>query len=318
MVYSSRFVLNVLINGQIVEARKDGVIAIPFGSEYVIRVRNKHKDRRALAKINVDGENISAGGFVIDADSHMDIKRRADVNSALKFMELTSDEAKETGKESNDDGGKGVIEVKFHLEKERRIRKNLRGRGKPPVVVPLPMPYPVPMPPPAQPSPYDEWGQWKIGTPVWRTTTTDNTRYDGHQTFCSAAPAAPEMIGSAEPMNLGVNVPLTSPDVGDVLERLKNLTPGDLKRAPATTDRKLEEGCTVDGGLTDQSFVDVHFDAEADFVTLMCVLRGYKPGPDDKVGVVSIGPKQDEYCTNCGQKKGRKADRFCGKCGHKL
>src|SRR5262252_1683017 len=68
MVYSSRFVLSVLLNGNIAPERTDGVVAIPFGSEYGIRCRNRNKGRRALVKLFVDNENISGGGFIIGQD----------------------------------------------------------------------------------------------------------------------------------------------------------------------------------------------------------------------------------------------------------
>jgi len=98
MVYSSRFVLNVLLNKNVVQERNDGIVPIPFGSEYGIRCRNRNKDRRALVKLSIDGENVSGGGFVIGKDDSVDIFRRLDVDAAFKFVELTSEEAELTGK----------------------------------------------------------------------------------------------------------------------------------------------------------------------------------------------------------------------------
>ncbi len=84
--------------------------------------------------------------------------------------------------------------------------------------------------------------------------------------------------------------------------------------SPPTAPRKLlEEGCTVDGGLTGQRFIEEDFTPEKNFIVMKLVLRGFNAN-DDKVESAT----KPTHCTHCGQKKGRKADRFCGKCGYKI
>jgi hypothetical protein len=321
MVYSSRFVLSVLLNGNIAPERTDGVVAIPFGSEYGIRCRNRHKNRRALVKLFVDNENISGGGFIIEQDANLDIFRRVDVDAALKFVELTSDEAEITGKNDNQDGSKGVIEARFYLEKEqpglkfplpkqpRRSRKI-----KQPQPLPLPYPYPVPVPTPS-PAP---WKYVNPYQPQWvGGTYTDNTLHDGGTTYCSTAgPQHLNCGGLGSQMKCSLSA--EAPPVGSMETLLERLPVAEPTVAPAPPDRKLEEGCTVDGGLTGQRFRLEDFDAEEDFLVMKLVLRGFKPEASDKLGVTSIKPKEEAYCTNCGQRKARKADHFCGKCGHKF
>jgi len=326
-------VLSVLLNKNVASERADGVVPIPFGSEYGIRCRNRNKDRRALVKLFVDNENISGGGFVIEADDAVDIFRRSDVDAALKFVELTSEEAELTGKSDNPDGSKGVIEARFYLEKEqpglkfplpKPPKRNRKLKQPQPLPLPYPYPYPVPTPTPAVP-----WKYVNPYQPVWIGPYTDNTLGNGGITYSMGGTTLGgggrgmsagvqhfncanlgemkcSLSAEAPPMNLetgtGLELPVTEPSV-----------------APAVPDtRKLEEGCTVDGGITGQNFRLVSFNAEEDFVTMKLVLRGFKPEAGEKVATTSIKAKEEEYCTNCGQKKGRKADKFCGKCGHKF
>lgn len=118
MVYSSNFVLTVVVGGHIQKEKANGVVEIPFGSEYTLRLRNKN-DRRAVVKISIDGENVSGGGYVIPAKQVIEIKRHWDKDCAFKFVDLDSEEAHDAGKNGpNPDKQKGVVEAKFHLEKK--------------------------------------------------------------------------------------------------------------------------------------------------------------------------------------------------------
>lgn len=118
MVYSNNVVVSVQMNGSFLKELSNGEVPIPLGSEYVIRVRNKH-NRQGVAKITVDGENVSGGGFVVPANSYIDIERPFNVAKKFKFVSLESGEAIDFGKNGdNSDKQKGLIEVHFHLEKE--------------------------------------------------------------------------------------------------------------------------------------------------------------------------------------------------------
>lgn len=118
MVYSNRFVVCVLING-IPQAESDeGIVRIPFNTAYSLRFRNKH-NRRAVVKFTLDGEQAHAGnGYVIPANSYIDIHRHAEVDKSFKFVSTESADAIDQGKNHLADSQKGVIEAKFYLEKE--------------------------------------------------------------------------------------------------------------------------------------------------------------------------------------------------------
>lgn len=118
-MYSSKFVMCVLLDGTPQKELANGEIHLPFGSTYTIRLRNRNS-RPAAAKIYIDGENVSGEGWRIPANDKVDIRRHADRDVSFKFVDLDSAEAIEFGKNGpNHDKVKGVIEARFYLEKDK-------------------------------------------------------------------------------------------------------------------------------------------------------------------------------------------------------
>jgi hypothetical protein len=109
----------VLVDGQIQKELENGTVPIPFNSEYTLRFRNKN-NLRAVVKFYIDGEDVSGNGYVIPANSHIDIKRHSSVDKSFKFVSLDSEDAIDQGKNgSNLNKIKGLIEAKFYLEKKQ-------------------------------------------------------------------------------------------------------------------------------------------------------------------------------------------------------
>lgn len=156
MVYSSKFVLCVLVNGQPQTERADGIVTIPYGSSYTLRCRNKNY-RRAVVKIYIDGENVSGSGYVIGANNSVDIERHASHDAAFQFVPLDGPEAVDAGKNGpNTDGKMGVIEARFYLEKEYKPIYEIHHHHYP------------------KPEPVDPW-KWptqpyKPWQPIWYNT----------------------------------------------------------------------------------------------------------------------------------------------------
>ena len=74
-MYSNKFVVAILVDGNILQEKSNGVTPIPFNSEYKIRLRNKH-NRRCAAEIYVDGQCATkAGRIVINANDYVDVER---------------------------------------------------------------------------------------------------------------------------------------------------------------------------------------------------------------------------------------------------
>jgi len=120
MVYNQRFVVSVLVNGEILKENPDGSVSIPFGAEYALKFRNKHRDRRAVVKLFIDGEEQSKGGYVIPPNDSKIIERNSYVARKFRFVAQDSTASQDMGKDqTNSEGFNGVVEARFYLEKEQ-------------------------------------------------------------------------------------------------------------------------------------------------------------------------------------------------------
>jgi hypothetical protein len=115
-MYSFGLVASIIHNGQISYDRADGVVLLPFGAEFAIRLRNKN-NKDALAVVTIDGENVSDGGFIVKANSSWDIERAVDKVGKFKFVPADSKTAKAAGKAAGQETN-GVINIEWYLRKE--------------------------------------------------------------------------------------------------------------------------------------------------------------------------------------------------------
>lgn len=280
MVYSNHFVMAVMVNGQARGELANGIVKMPFNTEYTLRFKNKN-NRRAVVKIFVDGENVSGGGYVINAKDHIDIKRHHDKDRAFKFVSLDSPEAVEDGKNGpNEDKTKGTIEARFYLEKENPNPQVIHIHHdhwyRP---VPRPRPwwnddYP-PLTNPYQP------GQTKIS---W---TTNATGQDDGFTMGTGGPISSYNMGSESSEG---QTPSSTFSKGGVLRshssrgepRSRRVQPGQTTYDPfgksqfaSSNESPLQDGCTVEGNSTGQSFRTVSIDVEDTYTAVKVFLQGH-------------------------------------------
>ena len=266
MVYSNHFVVCLLINNEVQQEKNNGTIVIPFNSEYTLRFRNKHS-RRAVVQIYIDNENVSGGGYIIDAHGSIDIKRHSDVDRAFKFVSLDSADAIEQGKNGpNEDKVKGTIEARFFLEKEK----------------------------PAVPVANYHYHHYHYSNNLFPTlekkygwnpnpqVTLGGTIGCGGGSCCSNAPI---------PRGCG----FSSEDYGPVEKEV--LTSGGL-------NLPTKDGCTVEGESTGQKFFSIKFDAEKEYTSVKIFLQGYQystGNQDNARELFSV------YCDRCGTKARKRA-----------
>ena len=110
------FVVNVFQDDLIKEI--DGIVIVPFDSEYQLLLKNNN-DRRAVAKVIIDGTNISMhGDIVIPAMSSIKLERfitdSLDKGKRFKFVALDNPEVDDPTRAEN-----GLIRVEFQLEEKR-------------------------------------------------------------------------------------------------------------------------------------------------------------------------------------------------------
>ena len=112
-MYSQGFVVAVKVNDKFVEERADGTCVVPFGGEFMIRLKNRNS-RKAVARVYVDGEEVnSLGRFILDSNSTLDLGRFVDnlkQGKRFKFVPLSNRQVADKNNAEN-----GNIEVHFQL-----------------------------------------------------------------------------------------------------------------------------------------------------------------------------------------------------------
>lgn len=119
-MYKDKFVLSVIQDGHPVKEagnRWEKEIAIPFDSEYKIRLKNKN-DRSCTARVFIDGKKVSQlGDVIVTAGGTIDLERY--INRSLKkgkrfkFVPVNHPDVDDPTSSSN-----GIIEVEFKKAKQ--------------------------------------------------------------------------------------------------------------------------------------------------------------------------------------------------------
>ena len=120
-MYRDKFVLSVIHDGHPVKetGRKwTREVAIPFDSEYKIRLKNKN-DRSCTARVLIDGKKVSQlGDVIVTAGGTIDLERYIDRSlnkgKKFKFVPLDHQDVDDPTSSSN-----GIIEVEFRKAKHQ-------------------------------------------------------------------------------------------------------------------------------------------------------------------------------------------------------
>jgi len=105
----------IKVNGKVLREFKDTVY-IPFGSQYSILVKNLNTVR-AVVHIELDGEEVVAGGLVVGAGQEVDLERwvKADnlkKGNKFKFIERTANIEQHRGVGLED----GIVRITYQFE----------------------------------------------------------------------------------------------------------------------------------------------------------------------------------------------------------
>lgn len=116
MMYNSSLAVAIKSNGKVLREQKDTVL-LPFGSEYSVFIKNLNTVR-ALVHIEIDGQDVGEGGFVVYGNDSIDIERfirngKLKEGNCFKFIERTASIENHRGVGVED----GLIRVEFQFEK---------------------------------------------------------------------------------------------------------------------------------------------------------------------------------------------------------
>ncbi len=116
MMYKSNFVAVIKRKGSILRENSEGVVRLPFGSEYTILLKNKDS-RRAVVDVEIDDRD-AATGIIIPANTSMELKGFLEglkVKNRFRFIQKT----KEIQEYRGDRLGDGLVRVEYRFEKEQ-------------------------------------------------------------------------------------------------------------------------------------------------------------------------------------------------------
>jgi hypothetical protein len=121
IMYKDKFVLSVIHDGHPVKEtghKGNREVAIPFDSEYKIRLKNKN-DRSCTARVFIDGKKVSQlGDVIINAGGTIDLERYIDRSlergKRFKFVSLDNPDVDDPTSSSN-----GIIKVEFRKAKHQ-------------------------------------------------------------------------------------------------------------------------------------------------------------------------------------------------------
>lgn len=256
MPYSQRFVVSVLVNDQVREEKPDGSVIIPFGVEYALKFRNKHRDRRAIVKLFIDGEEQSKGGYVIPPNSAKIIERNSHSPHKFKFVAPNSTAAQEWGKDRyNTEGFNGVIEARFYLEKEQPVQE-IHHHHHYPIAESSPAQYSQTIPPPRE-----------RRTAYFHQWNTDNR---------ATGPGGSSAMGFSMKSSAGRTCNSNMPETLNFCDQNREMSPPPNCLEMAKSPTTITPGVTVEGSHSSQTFVKINLELENDFVPIKVILKGYK------------------------------------------
>ena len=125
MMYKQNFVAVIKCNGQILR-EQGGEVYLPFGAEYSILLKNKDA-RKALVRIEVDGENVLSGHkLIMQGNESQEIKgfmRDLKKTNRFKFINKTREIQKHRGDRIDD----GLVRITYQFEQDQPL--NIQWRG---------------------------------------------------------------------------------------------------------------------------------------------------------------------------------------------
>lgn len=283
-MYAHKFAVAIKNNGKVLRERGDSV-ALPFGSEYSIFLKNMNSVR-ALVRIEIDGTDVTGGHqLIVPANGTLDLERfikndNMGQGNRFKFIERTK---------KIEDGPRGIkIEdglVRVEVEFERE-----------------PAPFKTP-----------DWDRIKDQLARDANKITGPYWNGPYYTTCG------NLIGQVDLNSIGgqaysVNNASLSSATGDIqnvsttVARSKGLTKG----FAAPTQELNDIGITVPGSVSDQKFEQgAWFPTDGVKHVLVLKLLGEVEG---RVVEKPITVKTKPTCTTCGTVNKANA-KFCRECG---
>ncbi len=295
MVYKERFVAVVKSNGKILREH-DGVVTLPFQSEYSILMKNL-ESRKAEVKITIDGQDVLNGStLLVMPNSTFELEgflQGYRTTNKFKFIQKTKEVVEHRGDKIDD----GMVRVEFTYEKAKPEKKQIIHEN----IYYCSYCYSYPC----------ICHRWRRGR---RWYDTVSWYYDSNSALRSSSPNFTVGKGMTTTDSDGpsvYNCSLTS-NIGEqqtgFAESVNFMQP--------TFEPLQDEGITVKGSESNQKFVAGHIgELEENSNVIIIKLRGTDSGGEEVKKPITVNTKL--YCETCG-KQSKSSAKFCSGCGTAL
>ena len=298
-MYRNGFVASLRVGEKSCE-ENDGKVRMPFGSEYLIFLKNKN-DKDCVCDIYVDGKRIGQHELIIRAHSDYLLERfigeSLTSGQRFKFVPLTGDEVSDKKNPEN-----GIIEARFYPARsydwrtvrkpdpliiEKHIYHHEDHYYHPPYYYRPYYPYPI-------------WYYVGDPNPNWNGTIVSSGG-GGTTTNCTLG------IADTTDNKCSMTFDSTSLNYASGMD-----SKGIVEDAAAKLAVQQEEaGATVGGSESRQVFGEADIDVDRSVVTVIKLkIVGYSAEEDIE--------EQKGFCGKCGMKIPSEGDKFCRNCGEKI
>lgn len=277
-MYQNKFVAAVKVNGQVLRETHNGSVAIPFGAEYSLFLKNLNSVRVKM-RVSLDGTDATDGTWlVLGPNSHMDLERfikggNFSAGNRFKFIERTAEIEAHRGAKGDD----GIVRVEYLTELVRPV-----------VPMPIVTYYP-------QPQPWPRRRRWSDGGGYYSNFSTTG----GGQLSLGASGASASAGSFTNSNTRSCNYSATMSGGG----------------TPSAVPTSSDIGITVSGSLSSQQFYaaqDFETTGQSDVIVLH--LRGKIAGA---AVVEPVTVKTKLVCESCGRAE-KSGTNFCSRCGTSL
>jgi hypothetical protein len=113
MMYSNNFVVVIKHKGKVLRESNDGVVRLPFGSDYSVLLKNKDS-RKAVANVEIDGKDV-ATGIIVPGNESVELEGIIEdmtVNNKFRFIQKTKEISDYRGDRPDD----GLVRVEYRFE----------------------------------------------------------------------------------------------------------------------------------------------------------------------------------------------------------
>ena len=229
------FSMQVLVGGKVLE-EKNGTVKIPWDSEYVVRLKNRHRLPAAIA-LFVDNQAVKDDGgmLVVFGNSTIDVPGFLGTNGhnkAFKFVPVNDSRVAQPGEKEN-----GILMARFYLQET--VKQNSVTKETIIIDRSWPVYYPAPI---WIWYPTQTWQPY-LPSPYWYNCNSHSSIGSGMSTSAHLNSNSPHsenstVLGS---VNASVNVGVTVPGA-DVYQKLNDEVKFDMQLQPQELLLKLQ-GC---------------------------------------------------------------------------